>query len=88
MVQPNSLLVPTFTLSSISGLSAYCGYHEPIIRRFKRSMISGRDRWNKTCPPVEELLIELAHAFGFPQLPQAYWDSNGTLEFSKVGSRG
>jgi excisionase family DNA binding protein len=81
-------VIPIFMYSTVSGFASYTGYHEPILRRFDRSAISGRDQWNRTCPPVEELLTTLARVFGLARLPQAYWDQGGILEYSKIGSRG
>jgi len=86
--EPTGLVLPVFAYSQISRLATYVGYHEPIRRRFDRAEISGRDKWNVICPPVQELLEELARAFGFAELPQAYWDDRGVLDYSKIGSRG
>lgn len=88
MIEPANLVVPIFAYSTVREFFVYTGYHEPILRRFERSAISGRDQWSKVCPPVEELLTELARPFGLSRLPQAYWDDKGVLEFSKIGSRG
>lgn len=87
MIEPANFVVPIFAYSTVSGFSHYAGYHEPILRRFDRSAISGREKWNTICPPVEELLTELVRAFGLPGLPQAYWDEEGVLVYSKIRSR-
>lgn len=84
---PSQLAVPVFLYDAVEELHEYAGYHVPIVRRYTRTDISGRDRWNTICPPVVDILTHLARIFGLPRLPQAYWDYEGVLEFSKIASR-
>jgi hypothetical protein len=87
LTNPSDLVVPVFAHGTVAEVHTYAGYHQPIVGRYARTDISDRERWNVICDPVVDVLTQLARVYGLPRLPQAYWDDQGVLDYSKIASR-
>ncbi|MEW6033430.1 MAG: TIR domain-containing protein [Chloroflexota bacterium] len=62
----------------------YVGYHDDILRQVRLADVHERgSSWNTCMEVVKDVMLQLARCFGMDDLPNAYWDRDGILEYAK-----
>ena len=60
----------------------YVAYHHDIIERVDLSSVYGRgDKWNLTMDISKRIITQIARIFGMGDLPQAYWNEAGEMDY-------